>query len=1382
MQPISDEIWDSKYRLKDHDGNPVDRDRGATFERIADALAGVEKHPDPWRDKFLWALENGAIPGGRIASNAGVGQHKPATSLINCTVSDDIPDDLDGIMLRLREAALTLKAGCGIGYCFSSLRPKGARVSGAGANTSGPLSFMDIYDAMCATISSAGGRRGAQMGTFAADHPDVFDFVRAKRENGRLRHFNLSVLVPDRLLDAVKNNALWPLRFPGHPESDRDVPARELWGAIMRSTYDFSEPGVLFVDRINGENNNWFAEKIEATNPCLAEGTYVATPDGYRRVETIAEGDAVLTALGTVGFVGRKEIHDDIPVYDVELSDGAVVRATAAHIFHSKPTGINSRKWGKTARLHELSSGDQLRVVDAMPGRDLTPPLCGMDERDKGFFVGVVLGDGCFTDNTTALKISVGLDQKEWCDKLREFFSGYGVSCSVYEDKTAYVITLLDGARRSLENFGLKPALSIDKVLPDFVYRAGREFLSGLVDGLVSTDGNVHMHSANPMVRVSSRSLELLRGVKRVLNMLGVHARIYACKKTDTAIDGRDIRFSGPVNVLCVLGRDIRTVAGLGITHYQRRARLEELVLDYQLSGGTRRATIKGIKPAGRARVYDLFEPNTDTWVTDGGIVSRGCGELPLPPNGSCLLGSVDLTRFVLDPFTVNARFDWPRYRDVVAIFTRMLDNVVEIANLPLPEQAEELRRKRRHGMGVLGVGSALAMLGIRYGSPGSCVMVETWMLEMALVGWRQALELAKEKGPAPIMEEEFAEHGGLKGQHLHAKSQYMRRIAEIDPGLVDALARVGARFTHHTAIAPTGTIAIAFADNASNGIEPSFAHRYVRNLTVAGRKTRQATTVYSAEALLWEKMFGDRSYPDHFVTAERVAPKEHIDVQAAAQKWVDSSVSKCVAEGTAVLTNFGILKIEDLGYASVPGEFGDPISGLKVLDFNGDWQDVTAHYFAGEQETVKIYLSNGQLIEGSPVHRLQDNFGRWKKLADLKVGDGIKSLSPSVDSLSGGETIESRYASLSASVAFPDRMSDELALWLGMWCANGSSNLNCVSFCDSSEEIIELWSSLSVDLFGKVSKPIKDKRNSVKSVTVNSKDLSTWLTNLSGRKAEGKFVPRQIMMGSKSEMLSFLRGISLDGYLHKNGTVLYDGKSKNLADGIFSICSYLGLFPRRGSKRVSGYDYSVHYVMVKGFQDCIESHKNSEIVDDRRYLVQLPESWNDFHPDTKHPGYCSWRSIRQRDQEWARPSTLDLCGFEADPNTEILKVQEIEYGFAPLYDIEVKDSHSYLIDGVISHNTINVPPDISFEEFEDLYRYAHEKKLKGCATFRYNPEVFQGVLVTEDKLAGETYRFELADGTTVVARGDQTVEYDGETHTAANLFDALKEGKYGRF
>jgi len=197
LQAASQDIWDTKYRLKDKHGKPVDADLKATWERVARALSKVEEadKQDFWYERFVWALEHGAIPAGRIMSNAGAEAYKPATSTINCTVSGIVPDSMDGILSMVKEAGLTLKAGCGIGYEFSTLRPKGAYVTGAGAYTSGPLSFMDIYDKMCFTVSSAGGRRGAQMGTFDISHPDVIDFIKAKREDGRLRQFNLSCLI-----------------------------------------------------------------------------------------------------------------------------------------------------------------------------------------------------------------------------------------------------------------------------------------------------------------------------------------------------------------------------------------------------------------------------------------------------------------------------------------------------------------------------------------------------------------------------------------------------------------------------------------------------------------------------------------------------------------------------------------------------------------------------------------------------------------------------------------------------------------------------------------------------------------------------------------------------------------------------------------------------------------------------------------------------------------------------------------------------------------------------------------------------------------------------------------------------------------------------------
>ncbi|MFL1485094.1 adenosylcobalamin-dependent ribonucleoside-diphosphate reductase [Marinobacter sp. LN3S78] len=604
MQDASLDIWNSKYQLKTKTGEPVDRDIQETYQRVAKALSEVE--PKAKRDKymkeFVWALQHGAIPAGRITSNAGAEAHKPATSTINCTVSGTIQDSMNDILEKNHEAGLTLKAGCGIGYEFSTLRPRGAYVAGAGATTSGPLSFMDIFDRMCFTVSSAGGRRGAQMATFDVHHPDVLEFIQAKREDARLRQFNLSLLITEDFIEAVRNGDDWHLSFPvtqkeaedeGLDLNDtsqfvyRDFPVQEgyvvndegkvacriyrtlkaqlIWDTIMTSTYDYAEPGFILIDKVNQMNNNWFCEEIRATNPC---------------------------------------------------------------------------------------------------------------------------------------------------------------------------------------------------------------------------------------------------------------------------------------------------------------------------------------------------------------------GEQPLPPYGSCLLGSVNLTKFVENPFTDKASFNYEKYRQVVAIFTRMLDNVVEINGLPLKEQRHEIMNKRRHGMGILGLGSTLAMLRMPYGSEESVQFTEDVVREMAVEGWRQSLALAEEKGAAPIMDEEFeitpkmlawrpelAEDGyklgdKVKGRLLHAKySNYMKRIAEVEPELVEKLAEKGGRFTHHTSIAPTGTISLSLANNASNGIEPSFSHHYSRNIIREGRKTKEKVDVFSFELLAYRHLINsgampfsedaDKKLPEYFTTSDDVSPKQHVDIQAAAQKWVDSSISK---------------------------------------------------------------------------------------------------------------------------------------------------------------------------------------------------------------------------------------------------------------------------------------------------------------------------------------------------------------------------------------------------------------------------------------------------------------------------------------------------------
>jgi len=316
VSAISQQIWDMKYRLKTAAGAPVDKTVEDSWRRVAKALAQAETAPARWQKQFYKALENFAfLPAGRILAGAGTERN---VTLFNCFVMGAIPDDMTGIFEHLKEAALTLQQGGGIGYDFSTLRPKGAPVKGVGADASGPLSFMDVWDAMCRTIMSAGYRRGAMMATLRCDHPDIEAFIEAKWEPGRLRMFNLSVLVTDAFIQAVREDASWELRFGD--TIYRVIEARALWDKIMRATYATAEPGVIFIDRVNRRNNLWYCEEIHATNPC---GEQPLPPYGACLLGSINLAALVSNPFEAAAVLDLDRLRDLVPTA-VRMLDNAI--------------------------------------------------------------------------------------------------------------------------------------------------------------------------------------------------------------------------------------------------------------------------------------------------------------------------------------------------------------------------------------------------------------------------------------------------------------------------------------------------------------------------------------------------------------------------------------------------------------------------------------------------------------------------------------------------------------------------------------------------------------------------------------------------------------------------------------------------------------------------------------------------------------------------------------------------------------------------------------------------------------------------------------------------------------------------------------------------
>ncbi len=891
---ISQQIWDMKYRLKTPEGGAIDRTIEDTWRRVATALAAPERDPALWAERFTEALSDFKfLPAGRVVAGAGSGRN---VTLFNCFVMGVIDDDMGSIFTHLREAALTMQQGGGIGYDFSTLRPKGAPVKGVGTDASGPLSFMDVWDAMCRTIMSAGYRRGAMMATMRCDHPDIEDFIEAKRQPGRLRMFNLSVLVTDAFMQAVKEGAPWELSFAG--TTYKVISARELWDKIMRATYAYAEPGVIFIDRINRLNNLHYAETISATNPCVTAETWVYTADGPRQVADLVGKPLVAVVNGAThqsgpqGFfaTGRK------PVLKLRTREGYALRLTADHPVLAVSALSRHRLAPGWRKAGELAPGDRIvlhdhRAAVSWPG--------GHGEAE-GYLLGLLVGDGTLKSDKAVLSVwrrrnainagaeGTGADAVMAAALTaartlphRSDFAGWVAVPSRDEHRLAL------GALRQLAlELGMAPG---DKAITPQIERQSSAFYRGFLRGLFDTDGTVIGSQAKgASIRLAQSNLARLEAAQRMLLRLGIASTIYRERRPagprllPDGKGGTQLYDCNADHELVIANDNIGVFAErIGFADVEKQARLTTIAAAYRRTPNRERfvAEIAAIEPDGKTEVFDVQIPGVNAFDANG-IIVHNCGEQPLPPYGACLLGSINLAALVKEPFTDKARLDLDELNRLVPLAVRMMDNVVDVSRFPLEEQTHEAKAKRRIGLGVTGLADALILCGLRYGSAKAVTTTEQWMKALERAAYLASAELAREKGAFPLFDKEKY----LAGE----------KIKGLDADVRAAIAQHGIRNALLTSVAPTGTISI-FADNVSSGLEPVFSFKYTRNVLMPDG-TRREEEVSDHAYRLFRRLKGDGAVlPEAFVDAQQLSPADHVVMQAAVQKYIDSSISKTI-------------------------------------------------------------------------------------------------------------------------------------------------------------------------------------------------------------------------------------------------------------------------------------------------------------------------------------------------------------------------------------------------------------------------------------------------------------------------------------------------------
>ena len=890
-----------RYLSKDREGNVLEDPEGM-FRRVAQNLSqsdleygATDEERQATEDAFYLVMSRlEFLPNSPTLMNAG----RELQQLSACFVLP-VEDSLDSIFTKVKQTALIHKSGGGTGFAFSRLRPEGDVVGSTGGVASGPVSFINAFDAATDVVKQGGTRRGANMGILHVTHPDILSFITSKEDGQHLSNFNISVAVNEDFMRRVEHDQTYDLVNPRTGQIVGQLNAREVFERMTELAWRTGDPGIVFLDRINRDNPNPQLGDIESTNPCVTGDTWVQTSGGPRQVaelvgvpfDAMVDGQAYGTDARGFFRTGRK------PVLLVSTKEGNTLRVTADHPVRRVTVKTRYRTEYVWTEAGELKAGDEIQLHDHWGGHHWP----GAYAESDGYLMGLLVGDGTLKQDKAVLSAWPG-QRTANCEPQRpgslavmtealsatqtlpqrSDFAGWSAVAGrgEYRMSLAAVQTLAFELGMAPGEKGITPAME----------RASSEFYIGFLRGFFDADGTVAgSQQKGVSIRLAQSDLGRLESVQRMLLRLGIASRIYRERRPfghrmlPDGHGGRREYATKSQHELVISGENIARFDELvGFADSEKRGKLTDLPSDYKRGLNRERftATVTDVIADGHEDVFDVAVPGVNAFDANGFYV-HNCGEQPLLPYESCNLGSLNLARMVQYDGK-DVAINWERMSEVIKTAVHMLDSVIDMNDYPIDEIADMSRRTRRIGLGVMGWSDLLIQLGVRYDSDEALELAEQVMEFIQRETYRASEELCENRGTFPEWERSAYNRG--------PNPQRMRNSAPVT-------------------IAPTGTISIIAG--ASSGIEPLFALSFVRNVMdrtrlVEGNSYFEAVArnegFYSEE--LMEQLAGVGSLEDLevpgwvknvFRVSHDIDPRWHVKMQGAFQKYTDNAVSKTI-------------------------------------------------------------------------------------------------------------------------------------------------------------------------------------------------------------------------------------------------------------------------------------------------------------------------------------------------------------------------------------------------------------------------------------------------------------------------------------------------------